>query len=175
VPWVLWAALTVLSMNTTFNTPPAPITPPVASYASYDEPASVGRRALGLIIDGFFFGLLIAATMFLMMLPVKLTNSFALAALLLPLSFLAAILLPFIASIWMLNRDGQTPGMRVMDVALVDSETGYVPGFGKIVGRTLLASFLSSFFGINYIWAIFHPENKTLHDLIVGTTVIDNR
>lgn len=71
------------------------------------------------------------------------------------------------------RRRGQTYGKQLVGTVVVDSTTGQ-PGIG--VGRgavRFLAKWLSgALFGLGYLWMLWDPNQRTLHDLMTGTTVV---
>jgi uncharacterized RDD family membrane protein YckC len=73
-------------------------------------------------------------------------------------------------------RTGQTWGMKALDLRVVDGRTGGPVTRGRAWGRAAFGSFLSSqLFGFGYWWAFFDDRNRTLHDLVCATVVIDER
>jgi uncharacterized RDD family membrane protein YckC len=67
------------------------------------------------------------------------------------------------------SKQGQTPGMRAYDLALVDIKTNQKPATGIIIYRQMLSLFSLVTFG----WAtmFFRKDRRTLHDLLAGTTL----
>ncbi len=67
------------------------------------------------------------------------------------------------------SKEGQTPGMRAYDLALVDIKTNEKPDTGIILYRQMLSIFSLVTFG----WAtmFFRKDRRTLHDLLAGTTL----
>jgi len=63
-------------------------------------------------------------------------------------------------------------GKRIVGLRVVREADGMAPGFGSALGRTLLAQFLF-LFGIPYLWALWDPKRRTLHDKAAGTIVIN--
>jgi uncharacterized RDD family membrane protein YckC len=59
---------------------------------------------------------------------------------------------------------------------IVDAKTGGGISRGKAYGRTAFARFISGqVFGIGYWWSFFDDRNRTLHDLVIGAVVVDDR
>lgn len=71
----------------------------------------------------------------------------------------------------LLWRFGYTPGMKIMKLRLVDSETGLRPSPDKVFLRTFF-SLVSLFLLMGYMWAILERERRTWHDLIAGTRMV---
>lgn len=66
---------------------------------------------------------------------------------------------------------GQTLGQMALGMRLVDA-SGNPPDLQHAVIR-LLVSFVSGIaIGIGFLWAAFHAEKRTWHDLAAGTWVI---
>lgn len=68
---------------------------------------------------------------------------------------------------------GQTWGMRITSLKLVRSDNGMPVGFGKALGRTLFASFVSAqVFYLGYLWAAWDDKKQTWQDKICSTYVV---
>ncbi len=68
---------------------------------------------------------------------------------------------------------GVTPGKMLLDLRVVNQQTGQVPGFGRMFIRELIGRFLSGiFFGLGYIWALFDKNAQAWHDKLAGTVVL---
>jgi uncharacterized RDD family membrane protein YckC len=82
------------------------------------------------------------------------------------------ILIPLvIAQTAFMFKTGQTPGYRAYDITLIDDASGKKPSLFLIVFRNLSAVLsLFTFFG--WIMMFFRKDNKTLHDLLSGTSVV---
>jgi len=67
------------------------------------------------------------------------------------------------------SKQGQTPGMRAYDLALVDIKTNQKPDTGLIIYRQMLSLFSLVSFG--WMTMFFRKDRRTLHDLLAGTTL----
>jgi uncharacterized RDD family membrane protein YckC len=66
---------------------------------------------------------------------------------------------------------GQTPGYRAYNITLIDAKSHNTPSLVKIVLRNALAPLsFATFFG--WVMMFFRKDNKTLHDLLSGTTLV---
>jgi len=67
---------------------------------------------------------------------------------------------------------GQTVGKKVLNIRVVDFQTGGPLGFGKAairyVGRILSAIPC----GLGYFWMLWDKERQTWHDKLAGTAVV---
>jgi uncharacterized RDD family membrane protein YckC len=95
---------------------------------------------------------------------------------LLLLAILAAIV-AFVAFYWFLvtrlGRTGQTPGRKIAGVRVVDRVTGQPIGAGRAVGRYAFAMFISGqVCYLGYLWALWEPQKRTWHDMIVNSVVV---
>lgn len=73
-----------------------------------------------------------------------------------------------------LGRTGQTWGRKVANVRVVDQHTMQPIGFGRALGRTLFAHFISSAICyLGYLWMLWDADKQTWHDKVVGTAVIN--
>jgi uncharacterized RDD family membrane protein YckC len=67
---------------------------------------------------------------------------------------------------------GQTPGMRVAHVKIVDSSTGHPIGTGRAVGRYFarIISFIPCLLG--FFWMLWDKNKQTWHDKMVRSYAI---
>ncbi|MGH9915162.1 MAG: RDD family protein, partial [Pyrinomonadaceae bacterium] len=67
---------------------------------------------------------------------------------------------------------GQTWGMSLLSLHIIDARTGEHPAVPKCVARTIL--FMLSFLtlGIGFLFVIFDLESRAAHDYLSGTRVI---
>jgi uncharacterized RDD family membrane protein YckC len=67
---------------------------------------------------------------------------------------------------------GQTPGMRLFGLQVLDSTTATPIGFGRAALRLLgyVASTLACYIGL--IWAAFDPRKQGWHDKLANTVVV---
>ena len=86
---------------------------------------------------------------------------------------LAGILLVAVLYVRALAVSGQTWGKRIVGVKAIRVETGEPIGWGRAIGRTLFAGFISAqIFYIGYLWMLWDDRNQTLHDKVVGSVVV---
>jgi len=76
----------------------------------------------------------------------------------------------FIFYAWFWHKSGQTLGMRVWKIRIID-EYGANPGWGVSFLRLGFALVSLLCFGLGYLWRLFTPY--TWHDRISGTRIID--
>lgn len=69
---------------------------------------------------------------------------------------------------------GQTPGYRAYNVTLIDENTKEKPSLFVVLFRNL-AAILSLFTLIGWALMFFRKDNKTLHDLLSATAVVNKR
>jgi uncharacterized RDD family membrane protein YckC len=94
-----------------------------------------------------------------------------------------ALLLGLPAYIWMhiMNggKSGQTPGMKVAKVRLVDATTGQPIGYGRAFVRWLLQVLmfliLGVFWLVDLLWPLWDDHRETLHDKATHSQVISVR
>lgn len=76
----------------------------------------------------------------------------------------------------MVARRGQTWGMKALRLRAVDGRTGGPLTRGRAWGRAAFAAMIGGqLFGLGYWWAFLDDRNRTLHDLVTSTIVIDER
>jgi uncharacterized RDD family membrane protein YckC len=86
----------------------------------------------------------------------------------------SAVLLLIYAILMLTYRAGQTVGKGVANVRVLRADGNPIE-LGRAAGReTVKAIFALTgiLYVISALWAVWHPENKALHDLIAGTRVV---
>jgi uncharacterized RDD family membrane protein YckC len=69
-------------------------------------------------------------------------------------------------------RGGQTPGMALFGLRVVDDRTGGRIGWGT-AGLRMLGMYVSSaVFYLGFIWILVDKRRRGFHDLIAGTVVV---
>ena len=139
-----------------------------ASSASPPNYATWGSRAVGWIVDAAIF--LIA---YIVVLIIAAISPFLGVIALIGMVAFALWYQIFFAG----GALGQTPGMMLAGVKLVNADTSSPVGYGRTFGRLLIASAISSFtFGIvgviDYLFPLWDSRSQTLHDKGVGTVVV---
>jgi uncharacterized RDD family membrane protein YckC len=87
--------------------------------------------------------------------------------------FIGGGLLVWIFFLRMLARTGQTWGRRIANIKVVRADNGQAPGWGKAIGRSLFAGFISAnCCYLGYLWMLWDGEKRTWHDMAAGTRVI---
>ena len=71
-------------------------------------------------------------------------------------------------------KTGQTPGYRAYDITLIDEHTRKKPSLFIIIFRNL-AAILSLFTVLGWTLMFFRKDNKTLHDLLSATAVVNKK
>jgi uncharacterized RDD family membrane protein YckC len=70
------------------------------------------------------------------------------------------------------SPSGQTPGKRVMNIRLIDFETGGAPGYGKAAIRWVCRYISAIPCGLGYLWMLWDKEKQTWHDKLSTTVVV---
>jgi uncharacterized RDD family membrane protein YckC len=70
------------------------------------------------------------------------------------------------------SPSGQTVGMRVMQIRVVDAETGGRVDYGRCVTRYFVAIVSGLAFLLGYFWMLWDPHRQTWHDRAAGTVVV---
>jgi uncharacterized RDD family membrane protein YckC len=89
----------------------------------------------------------------------------------------AVVVLWFFAVVFIylraLAKSGQTWGRRIVGIKVINEHTGTPPGWGKAIGRSVFAAFISAqILYIGYLWMLWDDKKQTLHDKVAGTHVI---
>lgn len=73
-----------------------------------------------------------------------------------------------------LAKRGQTWGRRIAGIRVVAAATGDAPGWGKAIGRSLFANFVSAnVCYLGYLWMLWDADRQTWHDKVAGTYVVE--
>ena len=149
--------------------------------------ASVGKRILAHIIDGFIVGLGAIPGLILMFVGIALAASTAdprgqigddAGAGLVGIVFLSyALIFLGVIALWLYNcyllgRDGATIGKRLMKVKVLDA-LGQPLGFGKAFLREIVKQALGGACFILLLWPLWDDQKQGLQDKIFGTHVFD--
>ena len=120
------------------------------------EYASFGRRLGGYLID-FTILLVIAG------IPSAILTGVGGSLVSFVISFSYAVLL---------NANGGTLGMRMLDMRLQNKETGENIGVGMAVVRYVVAIVSSAAIFIGYLWSIWDANKQTWHDKAASSVVV---
>ncbi len=72
-----------------------------------------------------------------------------------------------------LGRTGQTWGRRIVGIKVVGEATGEPIGFGRALGRSLFAVFISAqIIYLGYLWMLWDDKKQTWHDKVVSSIVV---
>ena len=163
---------------------PAPAGVGASPYAGF------GARFAGYLLDGLLYGLLSLPFViaFVVLLAVGLadcstdpltdelvcngreeTAPIVAGSLLLVVGFVVVVFVYLRA----LATSGQTWGRRIVGIKVVRTDDGSAPGWGKAIGRSLFAGFISAnVLYLGYLWMIWDGEKQTWHDKVAGTHVV---
>lgn len=122
-------------------------------------PASRGSRFLAAMVDA-------AAVLVIYLAALILKN---------PVLFLVAICALGVLQIFLLSRDGQSLGKRVLGIRIVKFESETNGGFvSNVLVRVIVNAVLSfiPFYTLVDILLIFREDRRCIHDLIAGTKVV---
>ncbi len=96
-----------------------------------------------------------------------------------PASILGFYLLLFLGAfgylalmIWMMSRNGTTPGKKAAGIVVLDDQGRY-PTIGKAIGRELLKGILGQACGLLLLWLLFDDRHQQLYDKVMGMNVYE--
>jgi len=87
-----------------------------------------------------------------------------------PLASVVQFLLYITTFVLLWKLTGQTPGMKMAGIEIVDVQTLKRPSYLQLIAR-FFSYFLSLFF-FGYLWGLFRKDKRMLPDLIARTTLI---
>ena len=123
----------------------------------YDaELADLGTRFIALFIDGIILGVIAG----LLTAGVHNAGTFA--------GFMIGVIYQWY---FLTERDGQTPGKRIMGIRVV-KVNGEPLQAADVIVRYVGYYINSIAFGIGWFWAAFDPDKQGWHDKLVGTVVV---
>lgn len=70
------------------------------------------------------------------------------------------------------SGSGQTVGMKICNIRVIDAATGGRIDYGRAVVRYLVAIVSALACVIGYLWMLWDPEKQTWHDKVAGTYVV---
>jgi len=72
-----------------------------------------------------------------------------------------------------LGKTGQTWGRRIVGIKVVGEQSGAPLGFGRALGRSLFAVFISAqILYLGYLWMLWDDKQQTWHDKVVASIVV---
>ena len=75
---------------------------------------------------------------------------------------------------WFWTHGGQTLGLKTWRLSVKDANFNAV-SWQQASIRFFVAIISAAFFGLGFLWSVFHQERKTWHDIISKTVVVDLR
>ncbi len=70
------------------------------------------------------------------------------------------------------SPSGQTPGKKVMNIRVIDFQTGGELGYGKAVIRQVMRYVSGAVCLLGYLWMLWDKEKQTWHDKVSGAVVV---
>lgn len=131
------------------------------------QPARFSDRLVAYLIDTTIFVLAAVITLWVYSGPFRgAPTSFALA--------LIGICWFALAVVWQFfgNWHGATLGKKILGLEVVTPE-GVPPNAWRALVRTVGWVFSTPLANFGFLWALVHPQSRTLHDLISGTYVVE--
>ena len=74
---------------------------------------------------------------------------------------------------FLVGKFGQTPGKKAYDIKIVDAKTGQLLGFWRSLCRFVMFLFSAAIL-LGLMTQLYRKDNRTLHDLICGSVVIQD-
>jgi len=90
-----------------------------------------------------------------------------------PLASIMQFLLYITTFVLLWKLKGQTPGMKMAGIEIVDVKTLARPSYLQLITRFF--SYFLSLFLFGYLWGLFRKDKRMLPDLIARTTLIYKR
>jgi len=144
-------------------------TPKVKSLSDQNDYASVGLKIKAFLTDAFMLLMPIMYVVFYLVMDGR--EDFAEHKL---LGWFYILLPLIIVQTLFMYKTGQTPGYRAYHITLIDEHTKKKPSLFIIIFRNL-AAILSLFTFLGWALMFFRKDNKTLHDLLSATAVVNKK
>ena len=144
-------------------------TPKVKPVSDNDNYASVGLKIKAFLTDSFMLLMPIMYVVFYLVMDGR--EDFAEHML---LGWFYILLPLVIVQTLFMHFTGQTPGYRAYSITLIDENTKKKPSLFVIIFRNLSA-ILSLFTLLGWALMFFRKDNKTLHDLLSATAVVNKK
>lgn len=141
----------------------------VNSPSNTDEYASVGLKIKAFVTDAFMLLMPIMYVVFYLVMDGR--EDFAEHKL---LGWIYILLPLVIVQTLFMYFTGQTPGYRAYNITLIDENSKKRPTLFIIIFRNL-AAILSLFTFVGWALMFFRKDNKTLHDLLSATAVVNKK
>ena len=168
-----------------FNIPnftmPSSMTPSVP--LEYAGLATIGQRWVAQIIDNILFTVIVFFESLIIFIPaIGLSisgDNESLTQLIITLStglvVIAGILTYVYYDAYLVSSEKMaTPGKAMFNIAICKENGGRL-SFGAALGRSFAKSWLSSILALGYILAFFNQKNQALHDMMVGSIVVQKK
>ena len=168
-----------------FNIPnftmPSSMTPSVP--LEYAGLATIGQRWVAQIIDNILFTVIVFFESLIIFIPaIGLSisgDNESLTQLIINLStglvVIAGILTYVYYDAYLVSSEKMaTPGKAMFNIAICKENGGRL-SFGAALGRSFAKSWLSSILALGYILAFFNQKNQALHDMMVGSIVVQKK
>ncbi len=144
-------------------------TPNIKPLPNTDNYASVGLKIKAFLTDAFMLLMPIMYIVFYLVMDGR--EDFAAHKL---LGWIYILLPLVIVQTLFMYFTGQTPGYRAYNIILIDENTKKRPALFVILFRNL-AAILSFFTFLGWVLMFFRKDNKTLHDLLSATAVVNKK
>lgn len=142
---------------------------PTSQFTTF---ASFPRRLAAFLVDALIVVVLSSAISFILQGTFLASSVNAAANLRDWGDFFISLLAPGVI-LYMLGTSGQTPGCRLLNIKVVDVNSGDPIGILRAVGRYLFASFISGpALLLGYLWMLWSPRKQTWHDTITSAVVV---
>jgi uncharacterized RDD family membrane protein YckC len=137
--------------------------------------ASVGRRFVALMLDGFILVFAVFAPLIILSILLssgaRAAGGVGMPPWFMPLYFIVIYGAPAAYEIFFVGKYGATPGKMIMKVRVVTPEGGPI-GYGRSTGRYFAKLLSGIILYIGYLMAFWDDEKRALHDRICQTRVI---
>jgi uncharacterized RDD family membrane protein YckC len=144
-------------------------TPKMQPSSDHNDYASVGLKIKAFLTDAFMLLMPIMYIVFYLVMDGR--EDFAEHKL---LGWFYILLPLIIVQTLFMYKTGQTPGYRAYNITLIDEHTKKKPTLFIILFRNL-AAILSLFTFLGWALMFFRKDNKTLHDLLSATAVVNKK
>lgn len=133
--------------------------------------APIAKRFFSFIVDQFILSMIIMIFLYSTLEPYA--NDYQKLLMIIQRYTTLILIFNIIYEAVLLSKYGVTPGKLLFKIYVTDYKTGNYMTLKKALLRSFIKYICGAFFYLGSLLAIFTPYKLTLHDMLVGTIVVE--